>query len=726
MFFGQFGEDKYLSQFFDDTYKGVCVDVGAYDGVSGSNTYYFEKNGWECLCIEPVPQSFDVCNLYRKHTINCCVSNFDGENVNFSVVQIGNNNLSAISSLNLDQRLIESHKDLLQSITTISVKVKTLNTIFKETNFKKNIDFISIDTENTELDVLRGIDFDIYNINFLIIENNFNEPMIENYLITKNFTKIKRLAVNDFYVNNNYLHQPTCMGCEIVQAKYCINEDDEAENETNVVKLLAHRYCESNNNNIIVNNDIFTDVYPGVSKKLFITIQSEKKVIKFVFNENSLLDFGMIFTQLHISNAQPALCEPVQIAVSIGELVDKYSILEIKQRCIRDSKKLADVMTEKDSIAIAKKYIDAYPQFYHQLVYINQKIWDFTDKIKALEKNIDSNTAVFARISSNIFAFNQKRFRLKKYFNDLNNSTIKEQKSYAEDARFVENVRGKLDILAFLCTEYDSIYVSEPVNLPNPNLFLCNKDEERAFACIDLDMVDFDVPEIFRPIYYTASGLLGDFIIQLSVICENYYRTGRKGVLTMTDAVPFRRGLLKTYEDIRPIVIAQPYIQGFTLDYFPESSVDLGTWRENRLLHKVSWAELLLDEYGIQYGNHKWIHTENRPEWNSKVIIHTVSYRFPINLDFSTIVREHGIENVVFLGETPALLEKSTYDIFVERTGIQIPHVYVPETFAEMCIAINSCKLFVGALSMPLTIAQACKVPHIIGYSGIPDVDRMN
>ena len=412
-----------------------------------------------------------------------------------------------------------------------------------------------------------------------------------------------------------------------------------------------------------------------------------------------------------------------EIVVSIGELVDKYSILEIKQRCIRDSKKLADVKREIESIAIAKKYIDAYPQFYHQLVYINQKIWDFTDEIKALEKNIDQNTDLFARISSNIFAFNQKRFRLKKYFNDLNNSTIKEQKSYAEDARFVENVRGKLDVLAFLCIEYDSIYVSEPVNLPNPNLFVKTINE---IACIDLDKVDFDVPEVFRPIYYTASGLLGDFIIQLSVICENYYRTGRKGVLTMTDAVPFRRGLLKTYEDIRPIVIAQPYIQDFTLDYFPESSVYLGTWRENRLLHKVSWAELLLDEYGIHYGNHKWIHTENRSEWNSKVIIHTVSYRFPINLDFSTIVREHGIENIVFLGEKPALLEKSTYDIFMERTGVHIPHVYVPETFAEMCVAINSCKLFVGALSMPLTIAQACKVPHIIGYSGIPDVDRMN
>ena len=41
MFYGQFGEDAYISQFFDNSYKGVCVDVGAADGTSGSNTYYF-------------------------------------------------------------------------------------------------------------------------------------------------------------------------------------------------------------------------------------------------------------------------------------------------------------------------------------------------------------------------------------------------------------------------------------------------------------------------------------------------------------------------------------------------------------------------------------------------------------------------------------------------------------------------------------------------------------
>ena len=67
-------------------------------------------------------------------------------------------------------------------------------------NFPTDIDFISIDTENTELNVLKGLDLDKYNVKLLVIENNFNEPMIEEYLTKFNYIKIKRLVVNDFYI----------------------------------------------------------------------------------------------------------------------------------------------------------------------------------------------------------------------------------------------------------------------------------------------------------------------------------------------------------------------------------------------------------------------------------------------------------------------------------------------------------------------------------------------
>jgi ADP-heptose:LPS heptosyltransferase len=90
-------------------------------------------------------------------------------------------------------------------------------------------------------------------------------------------------------------------------------------------------------------------------------------------------------------------------------------------------------------------------------------------------------------------------------------------------------------------------------------------------------------------------------------------------------------------------------------------------------------------------------------------------------VDYSAIVQEHGIENIVFLG-----MEETDYAFFQQKTGISIPNVFKPQSFEELCIAINSCKLFVGALSMPLTIAHACKVPRIVGLCGIPELDTMN
>jgi len=300
MFYGQFGEDKYMSQFFDKNYKGLCVDVGASDGISGNNTYYFEINGWESLCIEPVPESYNKCNSLRKKTLNYCVSNYDKNDIDFNVVRFHDNNVSAVSSLILDERLIKSHEHLIQNIEKIPVKVKSLNTIFEKENMCKNIDFISIDTENTELDVLKGLDFNNYNVNFLIIENNFDDYYIEQYLSDKNFKKIVRIAVNDIYVNKNYLNLKIHNQFEIVQANYYISENEKLGNVTEIVNILAKKYTIFNNNNIIVSNDIFMDTFPNVEKKLFIKIKNiyTQKVYNYVFDEYKTLDFDLIFNNL--------------------------------------------------------------------------------------------------------------------------------------------------------------------------------------------------------------------------------------------------------------------------------------------------------------------------------------------------------------------------------------------------------------------------------------------
>ena len=198
-FYSQFGEDQYLSTMFPPDTIGTCVEVGAYDGVGGSNTYHFEQKGWRTLCIEPNPVAYEKCRQIRAQTVQCCVGATDAEDVPFHVYHLQGNNESAISSLEPDARLVESHAHLIEKTSTIRVRVRTLTDILQESGMPTTIDFISIDTENTELDVLKGLDFSMYTIKYLVIENNYNEPYCETYLAQFGYTKIHRTGVNDIY-----------------------------------------------------------------------------------------------------------------------------------------------------------------------------------------------------------------------------------------------------------------------------------------------------------------------------------------------------------------------------------------------------------------------------------------------------------------------------------------------------------------------------------------------
>jgi len=201
-FYGQHQEDVYIKSLFPDNYTGVCVDVGAYDGVNMSNTYYFEKNGWRCLCIEPILEEYQKCKSVRKECANICAGKEDLDQQKFTVFSLGLNK-SAISSLSPDPQLVMAHKGMITSSEERIVPVRTLVSILQNHNFPKKIDFISIDTEGTELDVLMGINLDLYDVYLFVIENNFNHPACEDYLKNFGYTKIKRIAVNDFFVKQS-------------------------------------------------------------------------------------------------------------------------------------------------------------------------------------------------------------------------------------------------------------------------------------------------------------------------------------------------------------------------------------------------------------------------------------------------------------------------------------------------------------------------------------------
>ncbi len=182
------------------------MDVGAHDGISINNTLYFEKNNnWTGINIEPIKKVFDrlVNNRPNNINLNCAVCNNDGEtdflcNTGYTEMISGIKDNFDIRHFNRLQ-----HENLQMGSTTEVIKVKTkkLETILDENNIK-HINYLSIDTEGAEFEVIKSINFNKVFIDVIGFENNYNdvsEPIIE-YLQNKGFITI-HVSLDIFMIN---------------------------------------------------------------------------------------------------------------------------------------------------------------------------------------------------------------------------------------------------------------------------------------------------------------------------------------------------------------------------------------------------------------------------------------------------------------------------------------------------------------------------------------------
>ena len=75
----------------------------------------------------------------------------------------------------------------------------------------------------------------------------------------------------------------------------------------------------------------------------------------------------------------------MKIEISIGDAIDKLTILEIKKKYINDITKIEEITKEIEVLSVCDKYKNDYIFFYNLLVYVNQKIWDLTNTVKSMD-----------------------------------------------------------------------------------------------------------------------------------------------------------------------------------------------------------------------------------------------------------------------------------------------------------------------------------------------------
>jgi len=173
-FQGQFFQDLIVFLFLQKKKEGFYIDIGANDGISGSNTYIFEQIGWKGICIEPNPDMYKKLKNIRKcDCYNVALSSETNDNVEFFKATA-----DGLSGLN--DKMEESHRKWAKEygkIEIIKVKTVVFDKIMENYPNVKHIDFMSLDVEGYEISILESINFKKYTFGILTIEKNNPEKI---------------------------------------------------------------------------------------------------------------------------------------------------------------------------------------------------------------------------------------------------------------------------------------------------------------------------------------------------------------------------------------------------------------------------------------------------------------------------------------------------------------------------------------------------------------------
>ncbi|MGW8181446.1 MAG: FkbM family methyltransferase, partial [bacterium] len=191
-----------------------------------SNTYLLERNGWDVLCIEPAPSIQAALRKTRKNVlaIACGKSNEDAQP--FVEVALDMTwqpmineqkfNTSALSGLveKTDEQQeqwahqVEQHQALNPRKSYSVVDVRTLDWCLEQQGWEQ-VDFVSIDTEGTDMNVLEGFSIDKYKPTVILMENWWEDARYKDYLKPYGFELVQRIArQNELYVNKErVLHE---------------------------------------------------------------------------------------------------------------------------------------------------------------------------------------------------------------------------------------------------------------------------------------------------------------------------------------------------------------------------------------------------------------------------------------------------------------------------------------------------------------------------------------
>ena len=187
--YSQYGEDLILWDYFNGKQDGFFIEIGANHPTALSNTWFFEQRGWRGILIEPLP---DRCRELRKlrHRSQIIEAALGGpENRGTAALKVAAEH--TLSGLVL--------KPDVECLGEITVTLVTLDDVLTAAG-NPRIDFITIDVEGTELDVMRGFALEQHRPRVLLVEDQWQSPGLHNHLCARGYRIVHRTGVNSWYI----------------------------------------------------------------------------------------------------------------------------------------------------------------------------------------------------------------------------------------------------------------------------------------------------------------------------------------------------------------------------------------------------------------------------------------------------------------------------------------------------------------------------------------------
>jgi FkbM family methyltransferase len=193
--FSQFGQDILISDILFPNFKGIFVDVGARDGIVLSNTYRLEAEGWTGVAIEPHPDLFDRLLANRTCVcLNVAISGIQGtaEFLKMNEEPLGQSGIVAT----------HTHMSRLSDLDHEIIEVPTI-TLASVASALPRIDYLDIDVEGHELDILRSANLAAWRVSVVGVEcppiDTVKTMELDRIMMEQGYLPFLQLVADRFY-----------------------------------------------------------------------------------------------------------------------------------------------------------------------------------------------------------------------------------------------------------------------------------------------------------------------------------------------------------------------------------------------------------------------------------------------------------------------------------------------------------------------------------------------